>query len=63
VDPNRVTGNLRLNNPGGGPAGYRLKSGSSAMGKGMPIKGSPAKDYYGNVIKSGAINIGIDQKK
>lgn len=63
VDSHRVTGNLRLTNPGGGPAGYRLKPGSSAIGKGTRIKGSPAKDYYGNLIKTGAINIGIDQKR
>jgi len=54
---------LRLTNPGGGPAGYRLKPGSSAIGKGTRIKSNPAKDYYGNIIKAGPINIGIDQKK
>ncbi|HEU0226745.1 MAG TPA: right-handed parallel beta-helix repeat-containing protein, partial [Arachidicoccus soli] len=61
--PNKIIGDPRLVNPGGSPAGYKLKSGSSMMGKGIKIQGAPTKDYYGNLIKQGAINVGIDQER
>ena len=61
-DPNKITSDPLLTNPGNGESGYQLQSGSPALAAGLRLSTSPDKDYYQNTIQSNAsIDIGIDQ--
>ncbi|NCD72432.1 hypothetical protein [Mucilaginibacter agri] len=55
-----INGDVKFVNPGSGnPAGFKLKAGSVALGAGVIIPNSGAKDYFGNPISpTSAPNVG-----
>lgn len=69
-DPNPVTSNPLLVNPGSGGthinmtnpellAGYKVQTGSPAIGAGKSVSNNGGRDYFGNSVSSGAApNIG-----
>ena len=61
-DPNAITSDPLLVNPGAGENGYRLQAGSPALGAGLRLASTPDKDYYGNdILAQAAIDIGVEQ--
>jgi hypothetical protein len=46
----------------GSLGGYRLKPESPAIDAGMPITGNGGRDFYGNPVDDGAIDIGVCQQ-
>ena len=61
-DPNRITADPLFQNPGNSEEGYKLKSDSPALQKGLRNNLLPAKDYFGNAVPSqGPVDIGIHQ--
>ena len=60
ADPNKITANPLLLNPGGGPDGYKLLENSPAIGTGVIIANNGGMDYYGNQVPSATQpNIGL----
>ncbi|OUS76058.1 hypothetical protein B1748_14705 [Paenibacillus sp. MY03] len=59
-DPNKLTTDPMLLDPGSGGTGrhtvfgYKLAAGSPALGSGVPIANNGGKDYWGNPISSSA---------
>jgi hypothetical protein len=66
-DPYKITGNPRLADPGSGgvgletTGGYKLLSGSAAIGNGMAISGNGLYDFWGNLLYNGSPDIGAHE--
>ena len=61
-ETNKSVGNPLFVNPGNGPNGYMIQSGSPAIASGIPLPSIPNMDYYGNAIdRNGPITVGIQQ--
>ena len=61
-ETNKSVGNPLFVNPGNGPNGYMIQSGSPAIASGIALPSTPNMDYYGNTIdRNGPISIGIQQ--
>ena len=61
-DPNKITSDPLLTNPGNGESGYQLQLGSPALAAGSRLSTTPDKDYYQNRIqRNDPIDIGIHQ--
>jgi len=67
-DPNAITEDPMLVNPGRGGMGldsvdgYKLLPGSPCIDAGRSIESGGVLDYWGNKIKKGKLNIGVDQE-
>ena len=60
VAPGTATSGVRSNgaNVFGNFDGYKLQTGSPAIGAGVVIPGAPSVDFWGNTVSATAPNIG-----
>ena len=61
-DPDAITVDPQLSNPGGGLNGYHLSASSPAISSGDRVTGTPNRDFYNNpIFNNVAIDRGVEQ--